>query len=201
MGYGRLLRLGGVALAASAVAVVTLSSPGQADPAVASATLHDISGQEVGEVRFTPNGHGSLKGHLEVTIAHDASINPTDFNGVHLHANDTGATNGCVVYDGATPPPTDKALWFTEVDGHWNPGGNNHGHHVGDLPSVVRESDGEASLTFTVDKFAAGDLPGRAVVVHLNADDFGKGGGTSLTNGNAGPRFACGVVVPSGNGK
>ena len=197
MGYRRVMRLGGFGLAAAAAAVIALSAPGHADPAVASATLVDIEGNEVGDVLFTSNGDGSVKGRLKVDIEHDATINPTDFNGVHIHSNASGA--GCVTDNDDNPPPASS--WFTEVGPHWTLGSENHGHHTGDLPSLVRESDGEASLTFTVDKFVAGQLPGKAVIVHLNADDFGKGSGTSLTNGNAGPRFACGVIVPTANGK
>ena len=37
---------------------------------------------------------------------------------------------------------------------------------------------------------------GKSIVVHLDADDLGKGGqADSLTTGHAGPRVACGMVA------
>jgi superoxide dismutase, Cu-Zn family len=186
-----------------AVGVLATGSPGQAAPAVASATLVDINGNEVGDALFTSNGDGSVKGRITVAIDQAVAGNPTEFHGFHVHANnddDTGDGNnddGCVTFPAASTPAAN--LWFTQVDSHWDIGGHSHGSHTGDLPALVRASDGTATMEFSVDKFAAPSLAGKALVVHFQADDFGKHPtvGTSATTGNAGFRYACGVIVPS----
>ena len=189
--------------------VLASGTPGQADPAVASATLVDINNNRVGDALFTSNGDGSVKGRISVTI--DTAVTDpggvgAEFHGFHIHANndddnlDDDPNDGCITFDtSVTPAPS---AWFTQVDGHWDVGGHAHGSHSGDLPSLVRQHDGETTIEFVVDKFGAGSLPGKALVVHFQADDFGKhpGIGTSSTTGNAGPRYACGLIVASARG-
>ncbi|HJR23952.1 MAG TPA: superoxide dismutase family protein [Acidimicrobiales bacterium] len=195
---------------AAAVVAVTAGTPGTsgAGPAVASATLVDINGNEVGQALFTSRGDGSVVGRVTVAIDNAVAGNPAEFHGFHVHANnddDTGDGNtddGCITFEPGTEPAAASA-WFTQVDGHWDDGGHAHGAHTGDLPSLVRQSDGEATIEFVVDKLAAGQLPGKALIVHFAADDFGKhpSVGTSSTTGNAGFRYACGAIVPTASGR
>jgi Cu-Zn family superoxide dismutase len=203
MSYKRAGRLVSAGMAITIVAVVTASTPGQADPAVASATLVDINGSAVGEALFTTRGDGSVKGRVTMTIDTAITAPTSEFHGFHIHANDDddnadGDTNdGCVTFDEGNTPAA--STWFTQVDAHWNPTAQAHGNHVGDLPSVIRQSDGDASIEFVLDKLSAAGIPGKALVVHFAADDFGKHPaiGTSATTGNAGFRYACGVIVPT----
>jgi Cu-Zn family superoxide dismutase len=194
-----------IAVAVATVVTVAVVSPATsgAGAAVASATLVDINGNEVGQALFTSRGDGSVVGKVSVTIDNAVTANAAEFHGFHIHANDDDDTgdgdtgDGCVTFaPGAQPAPS---LWFTQVDGHWDMGGHSHGAHTGDLPSVIRQSDGEATIEFVVDKLVAGDLPGKALIVHFSADDFGKhpSVNTSATTGNAGPRYACGEIVPT----
>jgi Cu-Zn family superoxide dismutase len=83
--------------------------------------------------------------------------------------------------------------------GHFNPHGKAHGdpaspdHHAGDMPMLVADASGAASLVAEMDGVAvgsgAGDLVGRAVVVHKDPDDF-----RTQPTGNSGARVACGVI-------
>lgn len=70
--------------------------------------------------------------------------------------------------------------------------------HVGDLGNIVANHQGVATINFVdkiIDLEGAHNIIGRAVVVHENEDDLGKGGFTdSLTTGHAGGRVACGVI-------
>jgi Cu/Zn superoxide dismutase len=189
-----------VAAVVATATVMVATGTSQAKPVVARATLVDINGNEVGEVEFTPRRDGSLLARAKLAIDNAITVNPSDFHGFHIHANnddDTGDGNtndGCITYSVETTPA--PSLWFTQVDSHWDDATHSHGAHTGDLPSLLRQSDGEAEMTFVVDKFAAGQLPGTALIVHFLADDFGKhaGVGTSTTTGNAGSRYACGLI-------
>jgi Cu-Zn family superoxide dismutase len=84
--------------------------------------------------------------------------------------------------------------------GHFNPGGKPHGdpanaeHHGGDMPMLNADASGNATLDATIDTVTigsgAGDIVGRAVVVHKDADDF-----KTQPTGNSGARVACGVIA------
>jgi len=87
--------------------------------------------------------------------------------------------------------------------GHYNPDDVNHGDldngHVGDLGNVTANTDGVADFTIIakrVDLIGERSVVGRAIVVHADVDDLGKGGDAeSLKTGNAGERLACGVII------
>ncbi len=86
---------------------------------------------------------------------------------------------------------------------HYNPDGVDHGDiekgHVGDLGNIEADSSGTAKVEIIakrVDLIGDRSIVGRAIVVHADQDDLGKGGDDeSLKTGNAGDRLACGVIV------
>ena len=83
--------------------------------------------------------------------------------------------------------------------GHFNPHGKVHGnpstpdHHAGDMPMLVADSNGVASLTAELDTVSVGgsvaDVIGKSVIVHKDPDDF-----ATQPTGNSGARVACGVI-------
>ena len=174
---------------------VAMTATGDAGPVVAKAKLVNDAGAEVGSARFHVRPDGSVKGRVTVQLPTDSP----EFHGLHLHAN--AAATGCVPGTG-----------FTGVGGHWDAGGHQHGNHTGDLPSAQRQSDGEAEVVIEVDKFTAADIAGKAIIVHAGPDNFGNvplgtapnqytdngtaysGTGGTAATGNAGARFACGVI-------
>jgi len=92
----------------------------------------------------------------------------------------------------------------TSTGSHFNPFQKTHGapedevRHVGDLGNITADADGVAKVDIT-DKLITltgpNSIIGRAMVVHADVDDLGKGGhDLSLTTGNAGGRLACGVI-------
>ena len=159
------------------------------DEVVARATMIDINGNKIGRATFVSKKDG-VRARLDITIDNAVTANPSNFHGFHIHAN--AADAGCV----AKPRNTTPTEWFTEVGGHWDDGTHAHGAHHGDHPSLLRKSDGSAHLEFIVDEYLVSQLPGRTLIVHFGADDFGKHPtiGTSATTGNAGPRYACGLI-------
>lgn len=89
----------------------------------------------------------------------------------------------------------------TSAGGHFNPTAQPHGrpdagaHHEGDMPNIVADANGVARVDLHVRGLslgggAAGDVAGRAVVVHAQADDY-----ASQPAGNSGARIACGVIT------
>jgi Cu-Zn family superoxide dismutase len=95
---------------------------------------------------------------------------------------------------------------FTSAGGHFDPGpsGNtdpdvNHPYHMGDLPNLVADAAGEATLTAITTRVTLSPGPlslfdndGTAVIVHGNPDQGQSGEAKSGVSG--GPRVACGVV-------
>ena len=86
--------------------------------------------------------------------------------------------------------------------GHYNPTGVDHGDtdngHVGDLGNIIADSKGVAKFSIKAKRInlqGPTSIVGRAVVVHEDEDDLGKGGDEeSLKTGNAGNRAGCGVI-------
>ncbi|AQL06659.1 superoxide dismutase [Cu-Zn] 4A isoform X2 [Zea mays] len=97
-------------------------------------------------------------------------------------------------------------IFFTqEGDGpHYNPASKEHGapedenRHAGDLGNVTAGADGVANINVTDSQIpltGPNSIIGRAVVVHADPDDLGKGGHElSKSTGNAGGRVACGII-------
>uniref|UniRef100_A0A9I9D9Z4 superoxide dismutase n=1 Tax=Cucumis melo TaxID=3656 RepID=A0A9I9D9Z4_CUCME len=132
-----------------------------------------------GTIFFTQEGDGPT------TVTGNVSGLKPGPHGFHVHAlGDT--TNGCM----STGP-------------HFNPAGKQHGapedenRHAGDLGNIIVGEDGTANFTITDNQISLcgkDSIIGRAVVVHGDPDDLGKGGHElSLSTGNAGARVACGM--------
>jgi len=87
----------------------------------------------------------------------------------------------------------------SSAKGHFNPAGRPHGHHgdterhAGDMPNLVADSSGKATLSAEVDMMSLTEGPGgilkRSVVIHADPDDY-----KSQPAGNSGKRVACGVI-------
>ena len=151
------------------------------------------TGAKVGTVRFEGDEEGTA---VKVDLRGIAAGMNT-FHGLHLHVNDPVAA-------------CDAASGFTNVGGHWNPTGGVHGQHAGDLPSVLVQADGTGHARSVTGRFVPSEVEGRAVILHLGPDNFANvpptryqskesttpgPDGTTLGNGDAGGRIACGVIV------
>ena len=128
-----------------------------------------------GTVTFAPKGDGL------VLTARVSGLTPGP-HGFHIHEN-----GDCSAPDG------------TSAGGHFNPQGKPHGnpaaadHHGGDLPMLEADAAGNATLTAEIGGVTigsgAGDIVGRSVIVHKDADDF-----KTQPTGNSGARVACDVI-------
>ncbi len=73
--------------------------------------------------------------------------------------------------------------------GHYNPTDQPHGNHAGDLP-VLFSNQGKSQMAVYTDRFTPEQVIGRAVVIHLNPDDY-----RGQPAGNSGARIACGPIL------
>ena len=162
--------LGGLVAACLAVA---------AQAQTASATLAPTAGNAAsGTVTFTQKGD-------KVTVNAKVSGLAPGGHGFHIHEKG----------DCSAPDAMSAA-------GHFNPGGKPHGapdaadHHGGDMPMLQADASGNAMLTTDLSGISigsgAGDIVGKAVIVHKDADDF-----KTQPTGNSGARVACGVIGKS----
>lgn len=156
--------------------VAACATTGSSGP-TASADLAPASGSSVrGKVMFADVGD-----RLRVT-AEISGLTPGE-HGFHVHE-----IGDCSAADA------------TSAKGHFNPAGQKHGragageHHAGDMPNLKADASGVARYSVEVPMLAigsgAGDILGRAVVVHADPDDY-----ASQPAGNSGKRVACGVIT------
>ncbi len=95
----------------------------------------------------------------------------TGFFGFHIHQGESCA-----------------GTEFSATGSHYNPSGQTHPKHNGDLPPLL-QCGGNAYLALKTDRFCVNDVIGRTVVIHSEPDDF-----HSQPAGNAGKKIACGVI-------
>lgn len=120
-----------------------------------------------GEVRFYQQPRCVL------VVAYIAGL-PSDskgFCGFHIHEGNTCEGD------------------FSSTGGHYNPDNTMHPNHAGDLPPLMVRENGHAYMAVKTDRFRVGDIIGRTVVIHSDADDF-----TSQPSGASGKKIACGVI-------
>jgi Cu-Zn family superoxide dismutase len=123
------------------------------------------------------------RGGVEVRI--QATALPPGRYGVHIHA--IGRCDG----------PR-----FESAGPHWNPAGRRHGRlnprgaHLGDLPNLEVDADGNGRLEFTIagatlqgGRHPLFDANGASIVIHAAPDDY-----RTDPSGNSGARIGCGVM-------
>jgi superoxide dismutase, Cu-Zn family len=164
-----------IAIAAAAVLLTACQSM-PTEPPRATAQLQPTKGSKtIGEATFEQAGN---KVHVVVFVQ---GLKPGKEHGMHIHeVGDCGA-------DGMS------------AKGHFNPFGKPHANytsaerHAGDLPSLKANDKGRAKVDVELDMITLaagpGNIIGRSLVVHADADDH-----MTQPTGNSGARIACGVI-------
>lgn len=166
---------------AASVLLVLGFCVGQAAAEQARAEMRNAKGEVVGTVTLAQEADG-------VTVRAEVSNLPPGFHGFHVHAV------------GKCDPPG-----FTSAGGHLNPGGAKHPAHAADLPVLLVNADGRATLTAKTDRFKVQDLfgaDGSAFIIHVDPDNYAnipkryvaQPDDTTFATGDAGGRLACGVI-------
>ena len=175
----------------------------------AAAGLNNVEGASVGQVKFVPRDDGKVT--VKVSV-HDLEAG---WHGIHIHT--AGLCEPDATDDGGGESP------FFTAGTHWNPEESDHGTHPGDIPPLYVTEDGKGKGLFVTDRFKIKDLldeDGSAVILHAGPDNLAhipaessSGGGryksfsetdpsytfgpdaATRGTGDAGARFACGVVA------
>jgi len=209
MGHRRKTIIATGALVALSAAGLTASASVGARPGEAVATLRDAAGNTVGRVRLVPRPDGTVNVRTVVTGAEATNVG---FHGFHVHS-----VGSC---DPASTDPAGNTVPFLSAGGHYAKNATSHGFHEGDLPVLLVMKDGSARQRSVTDAFTIGELiagDGSAMILHGGRDNYANIPGTTPTGaeryhshvsdllgpdtltratGDAGARFACGVVVP-----
>lgn len=163
---------------AAAAQPISTGSMSKLPVSAAHAALSPASGSLVsGRIELRPMGDGV---HFTGDIG---GLTPNSVHGMHVHEK-----GDCSAADASS------------AGGHFNPTAQPHGHsgsgahHAGDLPNITADSAGVAHVDVHLDDASlgggrTGDIFGRALVVHAQADDY-----ASQPAGNSGSRIACGVI-------
>jgi len=162
--------------ACASLAVAGCAQMGIGGGPTAVADLEPTKGNEArGKVTFTQDGD-TVRVNANVS-----GLKPGAQHGFHVHEK-----GDCSSGDGMS------------AGGHFNPDAKPHGpqgaaHHDGDMPALVADSYGNASVSFTLKGVSlvsgAHDLVGKGLIFHRDPDYY-----TTQPTGNAGPRIACAVI-------
>ncbi len=90
-----------------------------------------------------------------------------------------------------------KAVPALAAGGHYDPGatGRHEGPygngHLGDLPALYIDTDGNAALPVLAPRLKVADIMGRSIMIHAGGDNYSD---TPAALGGGGARVACGIV-------
>lgn len=102
------------------------------------------------------------------------------FHGIHVHANPSCDDNGMAAGGHFDPAKTDSHMGPYNKDGH-----------LGDLPVLIVEENGTASLPIFAPRLKVSDFAGHAIIIHEGGDNYSD---EPAKLGGGGRRIACGVV-------
>jgi superoxide dismutase, Cu-Zn family len=139
-------------------------------------------GTEIGTITFKDTPQGML-------IEPKLSSLPPGPRGFHIHEN-----ANC----GPGPGNNGQPAAGMAAGGHYDPGATKKHRgpyegdsHLGDMPVLVVDKDGTATLPGLAPRLKVSDLTGRAVMIHVGSDNYDD---TPAPLGGGGGRIACGVV-------
>ena len=136
-------------------------------------------GAKIGTVTFQDSPQGlSISSHLTQL--------PSGFHGFHIHEKGS-----------CEPALKDGKMGAAlAAGGHFNPAhatghGTPNDGHMGDLPVLNVDSDGNANTTVIAPRLKLADIQGLAVMVHAGGDNYSD---HPKPLGGGGERIACGVI-------
>lgn len=147
--------------------------------------MHEVSadgvGEPIGTVQVEDSEHGLL-------VTPSLSDLPAGGHGFHVHENpscepgenDSGEMTPALSAGGHYDPD--------EAGSHEGPYGDGH---LGDLPLLTVNDNGEAATPVLAPRLSVDDLDGRSLMVHAGGDNYSD---DPDALGGGGSRIACGVI-------
>ncbi len=136
-------------------------------------TVTKGKGKKLGTITIKPTRYGVL-------FTPDLKGLPPGVHGFHMHANHSCAQGGKAAGGHWDPKKTDKHL------GPYNAQG-----HLGDLPVLLIDEDGKATLPVLAPRLKMRDLYGHSLIIHAGGDNYSD---QPLPLGGGGTRIACGLL-------
>lgn len=152
--------------------------------AATTVSMHAIDASGVGKAIGTITLSDSAKGLVLQTDLTGLTPGP---HGFHVHEN---ANCGAREKDG-------KAVAGLAAGGHYDPGksGKHEGPagkgHLGDLPVLNVDAQGNAKGSLTAARLKLADVKGRSLMIHEGGDNYSD---NPKALGGGGARVACGLI-------
>lgn len=130
-------------------------------------------GKPVGTVTLTDTQYGML-------ITPDLhGLTPCSLHGFHVHQNPNCGDNGMAAGGHLDPAHTNKHLGPYNADGH-----------LGDLPALTVNKDGNVTLPVLAPRLKVVDVKDHSLMIHEGGDNYSD----NPPLGGGGTRMYCGVV-------
>lgn len=133
-----------------------------------------------------PNGTGK---DLGTVVAQDSRYGllltphltglPPGIHGFHIHENPNCGDNGMAAGGHLDPFHTNKHL-----------GPYNRKGHLGDMPVLIVDKDGNATLPILAPRLKLADIKNHSLMIHAGGDNYSD----NPMMGGGGARLACGVI-------
>ena len=138
-------------------------------------------GAPIGTVEIAPAGNGG------VTLTPNLHGLPPGQHGFHVHQF---ANCGAKEKDGKMSPGEMAGEHFDPQKTHVHGGATGNGH-LGDLPPLTVDAQGNANQAMVAPRLAMKDLRRKSLVIHEGGDNQSD---KPKPNGGGGTRIACGVI-------
>lgn len=160
-----------IILVLSATSFINVAYAALAIPIV----MFDMNGQQknIGMIK----AEDSFCGVLLTPELHNL---PAGVHGFHIHVNPSCDQNGMAAGGHLDPQKSERHNGPYDNEGH-----------LGDLPVLIVDNDGTATLPTLAPRFKLDDLKGHAIMIHAGGDNYSD---NPEKLGGGGARIACGVI-------
>ncbi|MDX1656087.1 MAG: superoxide dismutase [Cu-Zn] SodC [Candidatus Competibacteraceae bacterium] len=163
-----------------------LTLAGTLQAAETTVEFHKISAEGVGESIGTVTLRDTDMGML--IIPDLQGLEPAGAHGFHVHQN---PDCGPAIKDGEMTAGVAAGGHYDPEDSGVHMGPYQTDGHLGDLPALIVDEDGSATVHLLAPRLQVEELMGRSIIIHQGGDNY-RDEPKSL--GGGGARIACAVV-------